>query len=152
MPGQTRSLQLGELVLITRLKRHGTLLAIAKGGKCKVLVDDKFITCPVADLQPAEPNPQPGEAASKQHKRSRPKAQTAPLVIDLHGCTTTETTIQVQMAVNRAIMDGYRELQIIHGIGTGKVRTAVEESLTTLEVVKSFKLDPNNPGQTRVFF
>ena len=56
------------------------------------------------------------------------------------------------MAVNRAIMDGYRELQIIHGIGTGKVRTAVEKSLTTLEVVKSFKLDPNNPGQTRVFF
>lgn len=152
MPDQTRSLKIGELVLITRLKRHGTLLAITKGGKCKVLVDDKFITCSDADLEPAPPNPQLGKATSKPQQRSNTKIKTAPLVIDLHGCTTTETTIQVQMAVNRAIMDGYRELQIIHGIGTGKVRTAVEKSLTTLEVVKSFKLDPNNPGQTRVFF
>jgi DNA mismatch repair protein MutS2 len=50
-----------------------------------------------------------------------------------------------------ALVDGKDSLEIIHGIGEGKVRDAVHDYLKGLSVVRHFALDPLNPGVTKVY-
>jgi DNA mismatch repair protein MutS2 len=76
---------------------------------------------------------------------------TAHAVIDCHGMTRQDAIRAVDHAIDRGILNGVEKVQIIHGIGTGKVMDALQRHLATLRVVKRFALDDRNPGVTWVY-
>lgn len=84
------------------------------------------------------------------HKAS--KAKSTPDKIDLHGLTVEEALERVEEAVNQAILFEMGQLQIVHGIGTGRVKKAVHAYLSESPVVEQFKVDTLNPGVTWVYF
>lgn len=71
--------------------------------------------------------------------------------IDLHGLRVQEALGLVEDLLNRAVLDDCDEIQIVHGIGRGRIKEALHDYLRGLHVVKSYKLDPANPGVTRVY-
>ena len=70
--------------------------------------------------------------------------------IDLHGFDKESARVITNDFINEAIYLGYKEIIIIHGIGTGIVKKSVHETLSRNNHVESYKLDNFNNGCTRV--
>ena len=145
-------LQVGDMVVIVPLRREGVLEAAKKNGRCQVRVGDRVVSCLLGDLKPALAK------KGKKQQKARPqstlvqqaKRRKKVLCLDLHGVTTAEASARLEEAINRAVLDNYEKVQVIHGIGSGKVKRAVELTLSSLKVVKRFYLDSTNCGQTWV--
>ena len=70
--------------------------------------------------------------------------------IVLHGFDKESARVIKNDFINEAIYLGYKEIIIIHGIGTGIVKKSVHETLSRNKHVESYKLDNFNNGSTRV--
>jgi DNA mismatch repair protein MutS2 len=63
-----------------------------------------------------------------------------------------EALALVEKRLNEALLSEIDSLEIIHGVGTGRLKVAVHQYLGGLGVVKHYKLDEGNPGTTWVYF
>jgi DNA mismatch repair protein MutS2 len=79
-----------------------------------------------------------------------PSRPHAPSTIDLHGMTTDETEAALVAFVSDAILAGHAELRVIHGRSGGRLKATVHARLRSMSAVRSFRLDPQNPGVTLV--
>lgn len=70
--------------------------------------------------------------------------------IDLHGFDKESARVKTNDFIDDAIKLNYKEVLIIHGIGTGKVKNSVHETLSKNKNVLSYKLDSFNIGCTIV--
>ncbi len=70
--------------------------------------------------------------------------------IDLHGFDKESARVITNDFINEAVYLGYKEIVIIHGIGTGIVKKSVHETLSRNKHVESYKLDNFNNGCTIV--
>ena len=84
--------------------------------------------------------------------RHRVAADAEPASIDLHGLTVDDARNRVAGYISRAILAGHERVEIIHGIGTGRVKAAVTKDLRSLTAVRAVKPHPTNPGITVVYF
>ena len=57
---------------------------------------------------------------------------------DLHGVRTEDAAGRVDDEIDRALLEGYRTLRIIHGRGTGALRSAVRQHLSGHLMVAEF--------------
>jgi len=69
----------------------------------------------------------------------------APREINLIGLTVEDALPLVDKAIDEAFLAGLKELAIIHGAGTGRLRRAIRQHLQNHAFVKSFL--PGSPGQ-----
>ena len=69
---------------------------------------------------------------------------------DLRGKTAEEAREQLDLFIDRAIMDGLGEATIIHGKGTGVLRSMVQQYLRKNKRVKSFRLGVYGEGEDGV--
>lgn len=74
----------------------------------------------------------------------------APSEIDLRGMTADEAEAAVVTAIDAAVIADLPWLRIIHGKGTGVLRSAVAAALARERRVASFRLAPPNQGGTGV--
>ena len=72
-------------------------------------------------------------------------AGTQSLEVDLRGLTVEEALAQVDQTIDGLIVSGGSWIRIIHGKGTGALRTAITEQLQDDSRVKSFRL--GEPGE-----
>ena len=70
--------------------------------------------------------------------------------IDLHGYTMDMARVETNRFIEESYLMKYNEVLIIHGIGEGKVKKSVHETLSKNKYVEYFKLDFFNPGTTIV--
>jgi DNA mismatch repair protein MutS2 len=91
----------------------------------------------------------------KHTKIVKPKPQTnvnlnvtkkAGLKCDLHGMRADEATEVLDKFLNDALINGWDEVLVYHGIGTGKLSYAVKEFLKTHPRVKGFEDAPQHMG------
>ena len=68
--------------------------------------------------------------------------------IDLHGCDRDSARVFVNDFIDEAVMMGYDEVVIIHGIGSGIVKDAVHDTLKKHKKVLSYYLNGFNLGCT----
>lgn len=143
-------------VKVTSLRREGQIVEVLRSGQYKVLVGGLAVQCAEKDLlflpdgRREEKEEAPKKKKSPSSKRS-PSSESGPSV-DLHGMLVEEAMDVVSARVNQAIMGGADSLRVVHGKGSGKIKSALHRYLGTLGVVKRFKLDEKNPGVTWVYF
>lgn len=70
--------------------------------------------------------------------------------IDLHGYDIESARVATNDFINDAIKMKYPKIVIIHGIGEGKVRKSVHDTLSKNKNVISYKIDNSNIGCTIV--
>ena len=73
------------------------------------------------------------------------------MTIDLHGCSRQEAIEKLERLIDRAILAGASTLLIIHGRGTGAVRQAVHEYLSSSPHIARYTLEEHNEGSTRAY-
>ena len=76
------------------------------------------------------------------------RAASAPIEVDLHGCTVPEGLARVDAALSDALLADAPTLRLIHGRSGGRIRGALHVHLRTLAY--PFRLDGTNPGVTIV--
>ena len=140
----------GDSVYVRPLKKSGIVTKVLSEERFQVAVGDLSIRCACGDLAPS---PQTSKASPKESSRMVPaNPAPAPKSIDLHGMSADDAVRAVEHHLNRVILSGAQQTKIIHGLGTGKVRSAVHSLLSSLRVVRAFRLNDANPGETDVYF
>ncbi len=73
-----------------------------------------------------------------------------PRSLDLHGKTAQAALDALDSFLNDALLDDTPEVLIVHGRGTGRIKSAVHARLAGMRSIRAFRLDPRNPGVTIV--
>ncbi len=147
-------LAIGATVLVRTLKRHGVVVDVLKAGVYRVQLGAVTITAREGELDapPAKKKPRKTTAPAVVERSSAPgDSAFVPASIDLHGLTVDEARNRLAGYISRAILAGHPSVEVIHGIGTGRVKAAVTKDLHALSAVRAVKPHPRNPGITVVF-
>ncbi|MGL4977466.1 MAG: Smr/MutS family protein, partial [Cetobacterium sp.] len=75
------------------------------------------------------------------HTKTRVKNE-----VDLRGKLVEEGIYELETYMDRALMNGYTEIYVIHGKGTGALRNGIMEFLKTSSYVKNFRAGGHNEG------
>jgi DNA mismatch repair protein MutS2 len=143
----------GSLVWVKKVNKEGQVLDLVRDGTYRVQVGAFTLECTFAELKPIPKGknkkaPVPRKAKPDYRNPDMRKKMT----IDLHGQIVDDAIRNLDAAMSRALFEGYGSMEIIHGLGTGKVRKAVHAHLVKLGVAAHFRLDEKNPGVTWVYF
>lgn len=140
----------GDWVKIEGLNKVGVIESL--GGKnAKVRVGEVSFNCKAANLSPAEP-PAPKPKSLYAEKIPEPSLPRKDLErLDLHGLRVDEALAALERRIDQAALAGLDRIEVLHGIGSGRVRDALLKHLPTLGVVKSFRPDNINPGVTWIY-
>ncbi len=118
-----------------------------RSGRVLVHWDNLKMKIPVEQLTLVTPP----EKKAKKAKMVRVKQSTAVTnELDLRGLMVDEALTQVDQYLDSANMTGFHVVRIIHGKGTGALRSAVGDFLQSHHLVKSRRLGNWNEGDTGV--
>jgi len=144
---QTRALEVGDPVRARALGLRGVIteivdgIALVQGGAMRVHV-------PVEQLEP-DPHGGPSSTAEPAVRVRAAAMSHAPSLLDLRGQRADEAREAVRQLVDDAYLAGLPEVEIVHGRGTGAVRSAVREELDRHPLVERHASESAD-GATRV--
>lgn len=145
-----------EKVFVRTLRRWGAILKPLRNGQYRVLVEKVEVVCQAKDLTKEAPTKKDRpeyKAPKRHHPALKPVRNPRHLErLDLHGMTVVDAIAAVEKRIDEAIIADIDRVEIIHGIGTGRLMTALHQYLAKLTVVQSYKMDMVNPGVTWVYF
>lgn len=126
-------LKVGDRVKYDKIK--GVVLSLSKND---AIIDSNGVNLrvPISLLKPTNQSPLNNQK-SVNISLSRPNS--ASMMIDLHGLRSDEAIEKLDKFISDALIAGFDEVLIKHGIGTGKLAYAVKEFLKSHPSVKAFK-------------
>ena len=142
-PKALTPLAAGDRVLVGTLDNKSGVVLTVRGKDARVVVGSLTVTVPVSTLTRSSAPPPP--AVKVTYAGSIPEAD--PLrEVDVRGLRVDEVDDEVLHALDAAVRADMRELRIIHGKGTGALRSRVGEMLKKDTRVAGFRLGAWNEG------
>ena len=138
-------------VWLKKIGKEGIIDSEVSPGLYRVFVGAFAIECKEKDLKPLKNPKTPFKPVRKEACYSEPDPNKK-MSIDLHGKTVEEAIRILDEALSRALFEGYGYLEIVHGVGTGRVRAAVHRHLNLVKCASRYQLDSTNTGITHVYF
>jgi DNA mismatch repair protein MutS2 len=129
------AIALGAPVQVEGVAEPGTLLAIDERGIAEVAAGALRLKVPAAQLRPAGAATPP-LAAQPELRGSAPSV---PLQLDVRGARADEALAALDRFLNDAAVAGVDRLRVVHGKGTGALRTAVRAALAEHPLVRSYE-------------
>ena len=86
----------------------------------------------------------------KPRRKSDVKMSTPKARVDVRGLRVREALAEVEKLVDQGMSANLPSVEIIHGVGTGALRSAIHEYLKAAEAVKELECLDVNPGVTNV--
>lgn len=145
-----RALVPGDSVLIYDIDKNATVLEAPKDGSVLVQAGIIKTRVPLANLRLLG---EKQKQKQQQKGRTVTKSVSAPdtsVDLDLRGMNAEEGLMEVDAFLDRAARMGLTRVTIIHGKGTGILRTAVQQHLRKCPQVKNFRLGAYGEGESGV--
>lgn len=136
---QDETLKIGDFVKYNSIK--GQILSL---NKKEAIVQSEGLTLRVA-LNLLKKDFEPVNVAQKSDVILQSK-QNASLSLDLHGLRSEEAIEELDKFISDALIAGFDEVVVYHGIGTGKLAYAVRQFLQAHKSIKSFEDAPAHQG------
>ncbi|ENY6719824.1 endonuclease MutS2 [Campylobacter jejuni] len=136
---QNEELRVGDFVKYEKIK--GKIISISKSD-AMVESDGIKLRVPLKLLKKS--GAMPKKVAKTSISVSKPSNLS--VTLDLHGLRSDEAISRLDKFISDALLAGFDEVLIYHGIGTGKLAFAVREFLKTHKSVKGFNDAPINQG------
>ena len=95
-------------------------------------------------------NPYKEKAARPAHSGREMKVTAAATEVDLRGMDSVEAICVMERYIDEAMRCNMSTIRIIHGKGTGVLRSAVQQSLRKNKFIKSFRLGVYGEGEDGV--
>ena len=143
-----KTVRLGEHVEIVNLKTRGTVLSLPD-NKGEVLIQAGImkLKAHLSQLRIVEPAK---EKKSTVLAKTGAATRSVPLELDVRGMAQDEALPEVDRYLDEATLAGLHEVSIIHGKGTGVLRTGIQRHLKGHMDVKSFRLGIYGEGEDGV--
>ena len=146
-PIPLEQLGIGDAVEIVGLGMTGSLLEAPQGKKrVRVKVGEGEILASVSNLVGIVPEPDvtagrptPSASSARRVPTSSGLGLDEQTVVDVRGQAADEALDQVVAALDRATLDGAPYLRIIHGHGTGRLKSVLREYLQDSPYVTEFR-------------
>lgn len=133
-------LKVGDNVKYGNIK--GVVVSLNKNDAV-VRTDSVNLRVPLKELKKSGELVKP---ASKDVSLKVQKPQNASVALDLHGLRADEAIQKLDKFISDSLVAGFDEVQVYHGIGTGKLAYAVKNFLREHPSVKEFFDAPPNQG------
>ena len=135
----------GQTVLHRLFNKNGRITDVDERRKrVRLDLNGVSIWAEMKDLRSgAQPGPSPASGAKGA---TRPATDGFSLRLDLRGMRAEQALIEVERFLDKALLDGASEVEVIHGRGTGALRRQVHELLRTSAAVERFALAPEDRG------
>ncbi len=146
-----RPLKPGDTVLMVDINKRGTVSEV--GGKTATVVTGAIKTkTAIANLRLVQPDDKKDKKPVGGVKKTveSNKTRSASLELDLRGQTVDEAIMSLDMYISQALMMKIKSFTIIHGKGTGALRSAVQQHLKSNKYVKSYRLGIYGEGENGV--
>lgn len=127
--------QIGDTVFVKSLNQQGILESINAKGEATVLLGNVRMNLKLDRLK---------RVVTKNEKKMVSFAkeytnETVTAEINLIGQTTLEAVDNLDIFINKAVLNNLEEIRVVHGFGTGALRTAIQNYLRKSKHVESFR-------------
>ena len=149
-----RALKPGDRVIVDDLNLEGTVVSKPDGAgmvtiqsgilKSKVKLESLRL---VEDSQQVTVNNQRVRVNNKTASRQHANIKTE---LDIRGMAADDGILEVDRFLDAAVMSGLQTVSIIHGKGTGILRSAVQQHLRRHKSVRTFRLGTYGEGESGV--
>ena len=148
----------GQEVYIKSLRCRGTIVRVLSAGEIQIQAGTLRVSTVLDDLYKCENNQnEPGKNLRVPVKKGQPygdllweKSTAVSRRLDLRGLTLDEAIFRVEKHMDDSILANLDKIEIIHGKGTGKLRSGLHHYLQSKEQVESFRLGLEGEGGSGV--
>ncbi len=150
--------RVGDTVLLVNLNAKAVIVTPPDGkGECTVQAGALKLKANIADMRTAKPDkpekpkgrqPAKGSGGGSGYVGVSPRAvQTE---CDVRGMSLDEALLAVDMFLDGAVLNKLGQVYIIHGKGTGVLRSGIQQHLKKHPAIKSFRLGKYGEGEDGV--
>ncbi len=144
-----KSVQLGQEVDVPHLKQRGTVVTLPDAkGSLMVNVGIMKMKVNLSDLRTVAEKPKTQKGGGKADMGI--KAMTVGTELDIRGEDVESGIIILEKFIDDAILSSLHEIRIIHGKGTGALRSGIHSFLKRHKAIKSFRLGGFGEGDAGV--
>lgn len=134
-----KKLKLGDMVRIINLDQKGYVMTLPdENGNLIVQAGIMKINVNINNLQ-LEEKKKDEITQAKYNKIGKTKALSVPLELDIRGKTLDEAMMDVDKYLDDVYLSGIKNVTIIHGKGTGVLRSGITQLLRDHPHVKSYR-------------
>ena len=151
-PPPTRPAKAGDTVELVSMGTKATVLSVNKDGSLQLQAGILKISAKQDEVRVVEGETQAQKEARRIVSRAQHtlRAAAVPSQVDLRGMMTDEAIAVLERFLDTAMMGKLETVTIIHGKGTGAVRSAVRTYLKRSRYVKSFRPGRYGEGEDGV--
>ena len=150
-PAPTRAIIVGDTVELLKLGTKANVIAINKDGSYELQAGIMKLTAKSNEIYLIEQqNPYKQKVARPAHSGREMKTAAFASEVDLRGMDTVEAICVLDRYLDEAMRSNLQSVRIIHGKGTGALRSAVQQSLRKNRFVKTFRLGVYGEGEDGV--
>ncbi|GKQ42096.1 endonuclease MutS2 [Companilactobacillus sp. RD055328] len=141
-----QEIRVGDEVKVLTYGQIGTVLNKRKDGEYEVQLGILKMKVALDDLEKIQTK----DVTQPKKIRSTVKRTTKAVSgqVDLRGLRYDEAMDKMGKYLDQALLQGYGQVTIVHGRGTGAIRNGVTEYLKTHRQVKHFEFAPDSAGGT----
>ena len=150
-PQPKRGVMVGDTVELLKLGTKASVIAINKDGTYQLQAGILKMTAKSDEIYLLEnDNPYKEKAARPKHSGREMKVEAMPMEVDLRGMDSIEAIAVMERYLDEAMRSGLKQVRIVHGKGTGVLRSAVQQALRKNKFVKKFRLGVYGEGEDGV--
>ena len=139
----------GDVVKILTLGVDGTVLSSPdERGEVQLQAGAMKFKAPLSQLRMKQEAPKKDKTVVKA--KTGAMTRTVATECDVRGMALDEALSAVEIYLDEAVLAGLNEVSIIHGKGTGVLRSGIQQDLRKNRHVKSFRLGMYGEGETGV--
>ena len=138
-------LKVGERVRIESLRSDGILMNVVKPlNRAEVLTDKAKVKAPLSEIVRMTDREEEKESEiQKAHPFLKGVLEKPSSELNVMGLTVEDALPKVDKFIDQALLQGLEKVQIIHGVGSGRLRSGISQYLKGHPAVKSY-----SPGET----
>ncbi len=145
-----RKLQVGDSIRLIDVGSKGVVLSeVDKKGRCQVQIGAMKVWTEEKNLMLLNQKKETVVNGRTSTIQSREK-RTIKTELDLRGHTVEEALLELDLFIDNAVMTNVNLISIIHGKGTGALRSAVQQHLKKHKNIRTFRLGVYGEGESGV--
>lgn len=150
-PKPTRDIIIGDTVELIKLGTKASVLAVNKDGTYLLQAGVLKLNAKPTEVYLIETNQaNTVKAPRPKHSGREMKMEAFPSEVDLRGMDSIEAVCVLERYLDEAMRSNCSSVRIIHGKGTGTLRTAVHQALRKNKYIKTFRLGVYGEGEDGV--
>ncbi|MCI7018563.1 MAG: endonuclease MutS2 [Clostridiales bacterium] len=150
-PKSSRGILVGDTVELLKLGTKANVIAINKDGTLQLQAGILKMTAAQDEVYLLEnENPYKEKGPRPKHSGREMKLTAMPMEVDLRGMDAIEAVCVLERYLDEAMRANLTQVRIIHGKGTGTLRSAVQQALKKNKYIKKFRLGQYGEGEDGV--